>query len=234
MGKKSKNQPRESKEIFESPEAIANKISKTEEFVARNKNIVLTILGIIVVSVAGFFAYRSYINGQNELAQSELFQAVYYFEMDSLDKALNGDGNNFGLLDIARDYSWTKAGNLANFYIGVSYLKKVEFENAIEYLGKFNSDDLVIQARAFSLIGDAYMELGNYYDALDYYNQAIDYKPNKYFTPQYLIKAAVAYEKLNDFESAKKCYKTIVDEYYDSDQFTEARKQEARLKGLAS
>jgi len=234
MGKKSKNQPRESKEIFESPEAIANKISKTEEFVARNKNIVLTILGIIVVSVAGFFAYRSYINGQNELAQSELFQAVYYFEMDSLDKALNGDGNNFGLLDIARDYSWTKAGNLANFYIGVSYLKKVEFENAIEHLGKFNSDDLVIQARAFSLIGDAYMELGNYYDALDYYNQAIDYKPNKYFTPQYLIKAAVAYEKLNDFESAKKCYKTIVDEYYDSDQFTEARKQEARLKGLAS
>jgi len=234
MGKKSKNQPRESKEIFESPEAIANKISKTEEFVARNKNIVLTILGIIVVSVAGFFAYRPYINGQNKLAQSELFQAVYYFEMDSLDKALNGDGNNFGLLDIARDYSWTKAGNLANFYIGVSYLKKVEFENAIEYLGKFNSDDLVIQARAFSLIGDAYMELGNYYDALDYYNQAIDYKPNKYFTPQYLIKAAVAYEKLNDFESAKKCYKTIVDEYYDSDQFTEARKQEARLKGLAS
>ncbi len=234
MGKKSKNQPRESKEIFESPEAIADKISKTEEFVARNKNIVLTVLGIIVVAVAGYFTYRSYINSQNEIAQSELFQAVYYFEADSLDKALNGDGNNFGLLDIARDYSWTKAGNLANFYIGVSYLKKVEFENAIEYLGKFNSDDLVIQARAFSLIGDAYMELGNYYDALDYYNQAIDYKPNKFFTPQYLIKAAVAYEKLNDIESAQKCYKTIVDEYYDSDQFTEARKQEARLKGLAS
>jgi len=234
MGKKSKNQPRESKEIFESPEAIADKISKTEEFVARNKNIVLTVLGIIVVAVAGYFTYRSYINSQNEIAQSELFQAVYYFEADSLDKALNGDGNNFGLLDIARDYSWTKAGNLANFYIGVSYLKKVEFENAIEYLDKFNSDDLVIQARAFSLIGDAYMELGNYYDALGYYNQAIDYKPNKFFTPQYLIKAAVAYEKLNDIESAQKCYKTIVDEYYDSDQFTEARKQEARLKGLAS
>ena len=234
MGKKSKNQPRESKEIFESPEAIADKISKTEEFVARNKNIVLTVLGIIVVAVAGYFTYRSYINSQNEIAQSELFQAVYYFEADSLDKALNGDGNNFGLLDIARDYSWTKTGNLANFYIGVSYLKKVEFENAIEYLDKFNSDDLVIQARAFSLIGDAYMELGNYYDALGYYNQAIDYKPNKFFTPQYLIKAAVAYEKLNDIESAQKCYKTIVDEYYDSDQFTEARKQEARLKGLAS
>ena len=234
MGKKSKNQPRESKEIFESPEAIADKISKTEEFVARNKNIVLTVLGIIVVAVAGYFTYRSYINSQNEIAQSELFQAVYYFEADSLDKALNGDGNNFGLLDIARDYNWTKAGNLANFYIGVSYLKKVEFENAIEYLDKFNSEDLVIQARAFSLIGDAYMELGNYYDALGYYNQAIDYKPNKFFTPQYLIKAAVAYEKLNDIESAQKCYKTIVDEYYDSDQFTEARKQEARLKGLAS
>ena len=78
------------------------------------------------------------------------------------------------------------------------------------------------------------MELGNYYDAIDYYNQAIEHKPNQYFTPQYLIKAAVAYEKLENFEAARKCYEEIVDKYFESSEYAEARKHKARLEGLES
>jgi hypothetical protein len=56
-----------------------------------------------------------------------MFQAVRYFESDSLNLALNGDGNNLGFLQIVEDYSGTKAGNLANYYAGVIYLKQGNF-----------------------------------------------------------------------------------------------------------
>ena len=124
-----------------------------------------------------------------------MFQAVYYFEADSLDKALNGDGNNLGFLDIADEYGITDAGNLANYYAGVSYLKQGKFELARLYLEDFSADDLLIQARAYSLVGDSYMEEEKYDDAAKYYNKAANYKPNKYFSPTYLMKRSLGLRK---------------------------------------
>ena len=68
-------------------------------------------------------------------------------------------------------------------YAGVSYLKQGKFELARLYLEDFNASDLLIQARAYSLVGDSYMEEKKYDDAAKYYNKAANYKPNKYFSP---------------------------------------------------
>ena len=160
--------------------------------------------------VAGIFGFRYYKNTQNTQAQNEMFQAVYYFEADSLDLALSGDGNNLGFVDIASEYAITDAGNLANFYAGTAYLKQNKYELAILYLEDFDSKDLLVQARAYSLIGDAYMELADYQNAADYYEKAAGYKPNKYFTPQYLMKAALAHERLNAKRSR---YRSVPDDY---------------------
>src|SRR5690606_3114897 len=137
--------------------------------------------------------FNYYKNNLNQEAQNQMFQAVFYFEADSLDRALNGDGNNLGFLDIAAEYGITKAGNLANYYAGVSYLKQGKYELARLYLEDFSSDDLLVQARAYSLIGDAYMEEKNYEEAAKFYHKAAEYKPNKTFTPIYLMKEALAY-----------------------------------------
>src|SRR5690606_22276199 len=122
-------------------------------------------------------------------AQREMFQAVYYFEADSLDLALNGDGNNLGFLDIIDDYGITDAANLANYYAGAAFLKQGKFQVARLYLEDFKSNDLLVQARAYSLIGDTYMEEDNFEQAARYYSRAANYKPNKYFSPTYLMKA---------------------------------------------
>ncbi len=234
MAKKDKQAKQHGSDILENPDALAEQISRSEAFIKENQTVVFSIVGVVIAVVLGYFTYEYYIDSQNDVAQSELFQAVYYFESDSVDLALNGDGNNLGLLDISADYSSTDAGNLANFYSGVCYLKKGEFLEAIDYLEKFSSSDLVVKARAYSLIGDAYMELGNYYDAIDQYNLAIDYLANKFFTPEYLVKAATAYEKVEDYQGALKCYQEIVDKYFESSEFQSAKKHMARLKGLAS
>jgi TolA-binding protein len=217
-------------ELLENPEALKEKLAGAESWLEQNPKIVVGIAAAILIIVGGYFAFNYYKNGQNDLAQKEMFQAVYYFEADSLEKALNGDGNNLGFLGIIDEYGVTDAANLANYYAGVSYLKQGKFELARLYLEDFTASDLLIQARAYSLVGDSYMEEKKYDDAAKYYNKAANYKPNKYFSPTYLMKEALAYEKLNQNDKARETYDKIINQYWESSEYQNARKFKARLE----
>lgn len=217
------------KELLESSEALAEKIEVAEGWIESNPKIIIGAVAAILLLVGGFLGYRYYNSNLNKEAQQEMFQAVFYFEADSLDKALNGDGNNLGFVDIAKEFSGTDAANLANFYAGSAYLKQGKYELARLYLEDFSSNDLLVQARAYSLIGDAYMEEEKYQEAATYYHKAAAYKPNKVFTPGYLMKAALAHEKLNEIEEAKAAYETIINQYAESPEYQTARKLKERL-----
>lgn len=231
MAKKKKQD--EGIEILENPEVLA---SKAEQFLndKKNQTLVFGIGGIILGLVAVFFAYKYYINNQNKEAQEEMFQAVFYFEADSLGKALNGDGLNYGFLDIIGDYSGTEAANLANFYTGATYLKLGDFTSAIRYLSDFSSDDYLVQARAYSLIGDANMELGNFSEAAEHYSKAANYQSNKQYSPIYLQKKAIALENDGKFTQAAAAYGEVISDFAGSSLVQEAKKQKARLEGLAA
>jgi len=233
MAVKNKKQSPENagNDLLENPEALAESFSKTEEFINNNKGLVFGLFGLLVLIIGGLFGFRGYKNSQNEQAQSDMFQAIYYFESDSLDLALEGDGNNLGFLDIIEEYGITDAANLANFYVGTAYLKQGKHKLAVLYLEDFRSDDLLVQARAYSLIGDASVELGDFSKAASSYQKAADHKPNKYFTPRYLMKAAWAYEETGDTLAAKQAYDKIIEEYWDSTEFQNAKKYRARLNG---
>ncbi len=227
MAKKGKKQE---DGVLESAEVLAEQISKSEQFLENNKVAVFSIAGLVAVVLASFFGYKYYMESQNSLAQDEMFQAVYYFEQDSLDLALNGDGNYYGFLDVIDNYGATEAGNLANFYVGSIYMKKGSYTSAVPFLEDFSSSDYVIQARAYSLLGDSYMQQEDFSEAANYYSRAASYKPNEYFTPIYLLKAGLAYEKLEDFGSASKQYETIVKEFGKSNEVDKAKKYKARLQ----
>lgn len=217
-------------ELLENPEALKEKLVDAETWVESNSKVVVGLALVIVLAVAGYFGFTYYKKSQNVQAQKEMFQAVFYFEADSLDKALNGDGNNLGLLAIIDDYGLTDAANLANYYAGAAYLKQGKYEVARLYLQDFSASDLLVQARAYSLIGDTYMEEEKYEDAAKFYNKAADYKPNKYFSPTYLMKEALAYEKLNQNDKAKATYDKVINQYWDSGEYQNARKLKARLE----
>jgi tetratricopeptide (TPR) repeat protein len=221
---------KETEELLENPEALAEKLEGAEHWIEQNPKIVFGIVGVLLLIVGGYFGFNYYKSVQDEQAQKEMFQAVYYFEADSLNLALNGDGNNLGFIDIIDEYKYSDAANLAHFYAGVAFLKQGNYQAARLYLEDFKSNDLLVQARAYSLIGDAYMEEQNYEEAVTYYNKAADYKPNKFFTPAYLMKAAVAYEKLNQVDKAKEAYDKIINQYWESAEYQNARKYKARLE----
>jgi TolA-binding protein len=226
----------ENKDLLENAEVLQNKFVSIEHWIESNPKIVLGIIGVIVLALGSVFGYRYYIDNQEDQAQKEMFQAVRYFEQyidagsDSLKVALQGDGNNLGLLDIIDSYSGTPAANLANFYVGVIYLKQAKFKAARLYLEDFSSSDQLIQARAYSLIGDTYMEENDFSNAASYYEKASGYKPTKEFSPGYLMKAALAYEKLNKNDKAMQVYEKVIAQYSESLEAQSAKKYLAKLE----
>jgi predicted negative regulator of RcsB-dependent stress response len=214
----------------ESAEVLQDKLVGVEHWAEENPKIVLGIVAFLILAVGGYFGFNYWKGQRNDEGQKEMFQAIRYFESDSLNLALNGDGNNLGFLQIIDDYSMTDAANLANFYTGAIYLKQGKFPLAVFHLEDFSASDLLVQARAYSLIGDAYMEQDKFDQAASYYSKAANYKPTKEFTPMYLMKAAVAYEKLDKKDKALDAYRTIVEKFWDSSEAASAKKEKARLE----
>lgn len=217
-------------DFLEDPDALENKLEDVGDFFQQNRNIVLGVLGGIVLLIAGFFGYRAYVGSQDEAAQVELFPSVYQLEADSLRKALNGDGKTPGLLAVADNYGATAGGDLANFYAGLALLKQAKYDEAIAHLKNFSSSDLLVQARAYALIGDAYSEKKSYDEAADYYKKAADYKSNKFFTPGYLMKLAIAYEQAKQNDKAISTYNDIIEKYAQSAEAVSAKKYKAVLE----
>jgi tetratricopeptide (TPR) repeat protein len=218
-------------EILENPEALQEKLVGAEHWLERNSKLVGGLAIVLALVVAGYFGFEYYKSSQNADAQREMFQAIYYFEADSLDKALQGNGNDLGFLNIIEEYGVTEAANLANFYAGTIYLKQGKYNVARMYLEDFSTKDLLVQARAYSLIGDSYMEENNFEQAASFYNKAASYKPNKFFSPVYLMKEALAYEKANKPQEAIAIYDRIITQYWDSSEVQNAKRYKNRLQG---
>lgn len=188
--------------------------SKTEQYIHENKKSLAIIIVAIVVIVGGYFAFQNFYLGPQELeAQKEMFMAEKYFETDSLDKAINGDGVNYGFVDIISEYGSTPSGNLAHYYLGICYLKKEMYEEAIEELSSFSSNDILVSSISLGGIGDAYMELGDTENAIRYYKKAAENKANELSSPIYLMKAGLAAEKMGDYKEAVELYETIKKDY---------------------
>jgi tetratricopeptide (TPR) repeat protein len=207
--------------------------SKTEEFIENNKKMLSMILGGAVVVIGLYFAYTQMYLGPKEIeAQSSIFMAEKYFENDSLDKAINGDGVNYGFIDIIDEYSGTKTANLAHYYLVISYLRTGAFEDAIEQLKAFSSDDIMISSIALGAIGDAYMELNNVDDAISYYEKAAKNNENELTTPMYLFKAGLAYEEKGNYTKAFDKYTQIKNDFSESSEGRTIEKYLARAEAL--
>jgi tetratricopeptide (TPR) repeat protein len=217
------------------PQGIKNveqTLTKTEQILEENYKPLLIGLGIVIVIVAVFWLGRLYLNNRSNEAQSQMYQAQRYLEEDSLKLALNGDGNYLGFLDIASEYKFTSAGNLARYCAGICYLHLGEYQNAIDFLSKYHKKDKVIGSIALGAIGDAYVELGNTGKGISEYLAAADYSNNSFNTPLFLMKAGELYELNGNYKEALKLYQKIKDKYPDSTEGTTIDKYIARANLL--
>lgn len=173
--------------------------SKTEEWFIKNQNYIVGFIAVAAVLVLGYLGYNKYVaEPQEKEAMNEMYTAKKYFEdaangisSDSLyTMALNGGEGKYGMLDIVNEYGGTPAANLANYYAGMAYLNLKDYQNAIEHLSDFSSDDKMLGPIAKGGIGDAFVQLEQLPEALEYYEKAFKANINDYTTPMYLLKAA--------------------------------------------
>ncbi|MFD2891626.1 tol-pal system YbgF family protein [Flavobacterium chuncheonense] len=207
-------------EVFNTLDETA---SKTEEWVAGNQKIILGVVGAIAVATILFIMYNNFIvQPKEDEALNSVYQAQTYFDealtntqsTDSLFKlALNGAEGKLGFVGVAEEFSGTKAGNLANYYAGMSYLNLKDFQNAEKYLLAFKSDDQVLKALALGGIGDAYVETNKIDDAMAYYKKAAEANDNDFTTPKFLFKAAQLAMLNNKNEEAHGLFLQIKEKY---------------------
>ncbi len=196
--------------------------SKTEEFVAKNQKAIFGIVAAIALVTVSYVLFQKFVaEPKEDNAASEMFLAQQNFQKategtksDSLyNLALKGAEGKFGFIDIASKYEGTDAGNLANYYAGMAYLNTGKYDQAISYLEKFKSEDMVLSTLAIGAIGDAHAQKNQPKEALEFYVKASENNKNEFTTPRFLLKAGQTALGLNNKADALKYFTEIKEKY---------------------
>jgi tetratricopeptide (TPR) repeat protein len=213
--------------------AVEEALSRSEQFIERNQNLIVWVVAVIVLIIAGYIGFTRFIlTPRAEEARAEMFMAEKYFENDDYEQALEGDGTYPGFLDIISDYRMTSAANLSRYYAGISYLRQGDYEMAIDHLKRFRARDQILGAMAYGAIGDAYLEMEDMQQASRYYRKAYRYKPNNFTTPLFLQKAGLLFEEMGEYNNALSLYERIKNEYPDSNEGRTIDRYIARAKAM--
>ena len=213
-------------EVFNTLDDTAN---KSEQWIEKNSKPLFTGLIVVAALILGYLAYNKFVAEPTEKeASNELAFPRNYFDqavtssgsaIDSLlTLGLEGADGKYGFIDIASSYSGTKAGNLANYYAGVSYLKLKKYDEAIASLSDFDSNDELLGPVALGAIGDAFADINQPEDALVYYEKAANKKNNEFTSPLFLYKAAQTAMSLKEYSKAESLFTKIKEDYSKSDQ----------------
>ncbi|MDR1725747.1 MAG: tetratricopeptide repeat protein [Bacteroidales bacterium] len=212
--------------------AVGEVITRTEKFIENNKKLLSLVAIVIIVVIGGWLAYRNfYAVPREKSAAAELFPIQHYFALDDYDKVLKGDGKHVGAIAFLDNYSSGKSSNLVRYYAGVAYLKKGEYQNAIDYLSKIKFKDLLAAPEAKMLLADAYAELNNWDEAIKYYEQATKYD-NEMTAPAALLKLGLVYEIKKENAKALETFKKIKKDYPRSMEYQDIEKYISRLEAI--
>ena len=210
MAKKKEEFAKQDEQLQEVNEALTG----AGKWIEDNANLISWVVCGIAVVVMGIIAINQYILKPKALeASNENAKAVVYFMAGDFDKALNGDeAECIGFEAIADQYSHYQQGELAALYAGICYFEKGDYENAAKYLKKFSADDLNIDPAASQLLGDAYVELGEYGKAASAFEAAAK-SGNDMIAPMSLKKAGIVYLHEGQNSKALKAFKAIKENY---------------------
>jgi tetratricopeptide (TPR) repeat protein len=206
-------------------------VGKAKNFWEKSSRPILYISGAIILLVAGYYGYQNFYAKPEQIkAADAIWHAQQYFEEDSIQLALNGDGQYPGFEKVAKNFGGTKAGKLAGYYAGLCCLKLKDFNKAVTYLKAFTTDAKEVQAIAYARLADAYSELKKNEEAIEYYVKAAHHFPEQEsLSAENLFRAGLLSEVLKKNDDAIKYYKEIKEKYSRTDRGYQVDKYLARL-----
>lgn len=193
-------------------EEVVSTVSRTEEFYNQYKKIIWgAVIAVLVVGL-GILGYSKFIYAPAaRQAQEAAFPAEINFQNGEFELALSGDGNVLGFADVIDQYG-SKAGKAVYLYAGACNAQLGNWEEALQYLKKYNGKDDILAARALALQGDCYSALEDYTKAVKFYEKAAD-RADNIFAASYLVKAGQVYLTLGQNEKALNLFQTVKEKY---------------------
>ena len=201
---------------------VEETLNAQEAFFVKYKKAIVIGVAAIVIIIAGITVYNNYVSAPREdKASTILARGQQLFGEEQFEKALKGDGASFpGLLNIASEYSSTDAGNLANLYAGLCYANLGKWNEAAQYLEKFDSkDDMMISPAAEGALGNAYAHLNQLDKAVTHLKNAAEKADNNSLSPSFLIQAGEILESQGKADEALKLYQQVKTKYFNSMQY---------------
>ena len=212
-------------------EGVEHALTKAEQFIESYQKQIVWVISVVLGVVMLYMGFqRFYVEKRTGEAAAQMFPAEQYFESDDWERALDGDGNNLGFVDIISDYKFTPSANLAKYYAGICCLQLEEYDEAISYLSKFKSKDIILSSIALGSIGDAYAQSGEPGKAVNFYRKAADRKSNDFTSPLYLLRAGILLENEGKLKEAGELYERIKSNYAASTEGRTIDKYIARVK----
>ena len=196
---------------------IEETLTKHEAFFLKYQKQIIGAVVALVVIVAGCILYNNYVAAPNaEKANTALAKGQEYFANEMYEQALNGDSTGFiGFAKIASEFGGD-AANLANLYAGLCYANLDKWQEAVNYLEKFDQkDDQMISPATLGALGNAYAHVNQ----LDKAVAAAEKADNNSLSPTFLIQAGEILESQNKKDEALKLYQTVKDKYFNSMQY---------------
>jgi len=192
--------------------------SKSERFIEKYKNHIMIGFGAIIVLVVAILGIRQYYLLPKEAeAQDAIFPGENFLANRQWSIALNGDSATYiGFLGIIDEFPHTRTANLAKAYAGISFYHLGQYDQALEFLKKYSSNEKIVDPVITGLIGDCYVNLNNVQEGIKYFKEAASKAESQFISPIYLKKAGLAYENLSDFKNAVEVYNTLKQKYPNS------------------
>ena len=211
---------------------VAEAVTKTEQFFEEHGKKVVIALVALLVLFSGAYAYKYLVVDKNENAAKALIakaQENISGETPNFELALKGDESNAGFLEVIEQYGSTDAGNIANHYAGICYLRLGDLENAAKYLKAYDAVGgsvaaEIIDAQNLGLQGDIAVNKGEYAEAAKLFAKAVKVSDNEFTAPYYLLKQGQALVAAGQTADAQKCFKTITEKYSKSAENFEAER----------
>ncbi len=211
---------------------VGEAVSRSEEFINKNKKTIIGVVCAIVVLIAGsVLVSTQYLKPREQKAAEALFAGEHYFQNGDYETALNGDQNEYaGFEAVIDEFGGTKAGKLAKAYAGLSLAKLGRYEEAIPYLKGFKGNDAMVAPSVLAALGNCYAQVGDEAQAAATLVKAARKADNNLLSPAYLVQAGQIYEKLGQKTDALNVYQEIKDKYYGSAQAMDIDRYIERVK----
>lgn len=218
LGKYAQNEL-EGKETVEFFKDLDREALNTERFLEKYSKPLGIAFGVVVLGVLGFFGYQQFVVApKNEEAVKTYLAAQKNLTEGKEKEALGGaSAANPGYLGTFKEYSSTKVGKLSAYNAGLLKFKEGKFQEALDLLDQFSSDNKTLVAMKFGAMADANSGLNKNDEALALLDKAATASDDPYTSYYFTRKAGILALGMKKEVEAKKYFATIDEKYQDYD-----------------